>query len=86
MCVFGLLGFRSGMTRDQLTWDKSFNIYDQILGKYGITEKEGRDTLLICKHNGFTINTPLWGLYRLNDEGMLFEEIADVLDKTADSL
>ena len=86
MCVFGLLGFRAGIPREDINWDKNHEIYIDILKKYGINEKEATKTLIKFNVNAKTLTTSLRGMYKINDEGYTFDEIADVLDQTADKL
>jgi len=99
MCVLGLLGFRSGILKDDLMTTS----HAHILGKYGITEQEIMTELPIPAglikemdlsffQNDFTIvseglgKTCLKDLFILNDIGWAFDQLADYLDDCADKL
>ena len=82
MCVYGLLGWRAGIPRDVL---KGLYIdkYGEILEKYGITKEESRTPLY--DHGEFTCYQ-LFSMFRLNDDDYTFNQLADILDETADKL
>jgi len=99
MCVLGLLGFRSGILKDDLMTTS----HAHILGKYGITEQEIMIELPIPAglidemdlsffHNDFSVvsreleETCLKDLFLLNDIGWAFDQIAEYLDDCADKL
>jgi len=81
MCVYGLLGWRAGIPRDTL---KGFYIdkYGEILKKYGITKEESRTPLINHRETHYQ----LFNIFALNDNGHTFDQLADILDETAEAL
>lgn len=79
MCVMGLLGYRAGMPKEDLR--QSHN-YCEVMKRYGINLEEERTPLIEWHH----MEATLWQLWRYNDNGATFDEIADIIDHTADNL
>lgn len=78
MCVIGALGFRAGMTKDQI---RNNHDYYFILEKYGITKEEA----MVRLH--WYDNSFMNSLWRWNDYSQLnFYGIADKLDDFANKL
>ena len=83
-CVMGLLGFRAGIPKEELPVNSDSNIYKRIFDKYGISYKESLE--IYIKNPLLNNSTKLRTVYALNDSGCSFNTIADMIDKTAESL
>ncbi len=90
MCVYGALGFMSGIPKVEL------NDMTRVLSKYGIDLDESSQTVAfpnearkIDPHYGMYPERQVslfMAIYLLNDRGYSFNEIADQLDIWADNL
>ena len=88
MCILGLLGFRAGISREDM---KKKPDYREILSKYGINDVEREQTILVppgLPIKKFYTNIEIWRMFTLNDapNKFTFDQIADCLEYTADKL
>ncbi len=88
-CVMGALAFRAGLPKDEVD---EYGGWSEALKLYGIGFKEKVSTKLILtkeeemKMERQNHNMTIGSLWDLNDQGFSFNEIADVVDRTADNL
>jgi hypothetical protein len=86
-CAMGALAFRAGVPKDQMD---GFGL-SGALELYGIDNETRYETQLKItnreadKYN-ISTNYKLSMLWALNDAGMPFDKIAEIVDRTADSL
>ncbi len=87
MCVFGVLGFGAGISKEQLRLNAS-GIYDDIFAKYGLSNNDQHkqfNLTYIGRKYRFISRSP-YQLFTMNDAGMTFPELADELDFWASQL
>jgi len=85
-CVMGLLGFRAGIPKEELPYDAHPLIYDRIFEKYGIPTKKADEIYIKNPMEWTDHHSNLRHIFMLNDIGYSFDEIADWIDETAESL
>ena len=82
-CAYGLLGFRSGIPKEDLPYKHHKKIYERILDNYGLTEGE---RFISIKALHYQPDFKLRYLFFKNDEGYTVDQIADCLEYTANNL
>ena len=81
-CAMGLLAFKSGVP---VTPDDSFSSIGHWYHNYGLTQKEiYHEIWLDATTPSYPTGMYIGSMWSLNDNGYSFDQIADILEKTAE--
>lgn len=87
LCAIGLLGFRAGIPLDELNGD--MERYISIFAKYGFDMSELGIVMPIQQKIAGEIipqKMAVWEIFKANDSGRTFEQIADDIENYANQL